>query len=132
MKLKTKYTYEDKKGQVYPVYLSKGGKAFIWRKSQKTGKDYRQYIPEIGKVINPSAYQKWKSSSANTGGFSYYYFLEWEQFSSSVITLLHGSTMYYGVLNTRKSGLSIIVTWGEPQPQMGWQHGKEDGKRRPF
>ena len=55
---KTKYTYEDKKGQVYPVYLSKGGKAFIWRKSQKTGKDYRQYIPEIGKIINPKAYQK--------------------------------------------------------------------------
>ena len=53
---KTKYTYEDKKGQVYPVYLSKGGKAFIWRKSQKTGKDYRQYIPEIGKIINPKAY----------------------------------------------------------------------------
>lgn len=54
---KTKYTYEDKKGQVYPVYLSKGGKAFVWRKSQKTGKDYRQYIPEIGKMINPKAYE---------------------------------------------------------------------------
>lgn len=54
---KTKYTYEDKKGQVYPVYLSKTGKAFVWRKSKKTGRDYRQYLPEIGKVINPSAYE---------------------------------------------------------------------------
>lgn len=54
---KTKYNYEDKKGQVYPVYLSKTGKAFIWRKSQKTGRDYRQYVPEIGKIINPKAYE---------------------------------------------------------------------------
>lgn len=54
---KTKYTYEDRKGKVYTVYLSKAGKAFIWRKSQKTGRDYRQYIPEIGKMINPSAYE---------------------------------------------------------------------------
>ena len=53
---KTEYTYQDKKGQVYPVYLSKAGKAFIWRKSQKTGRDYRQYVPEIGKIINPKAY----------------------------------------------------------------------------
>ena len=53
---KTKYTYQDKKGQIYPVYLSKTGKAFIWRKSQKTGRDYRQYVPEIGKIINPKAY----------------------------------------------------------------------------
>ena len=45
------------KGVVYPVYLSKGGKAFIWRKSKNTGKEYKMYRPEIGKRINPEAYK---------------------------------------------------------------------------
>lgn len=35
---KTQYTYKDSKGNVYPVYLSASGKAFIKRISQKTGK----------------------------------------------------------------------------------------------
>lgn len=53
----TKTQYNDTiKGVVYPVYLSKGGKAFIWRTS-KTGKEYKMYKPEIGKRINPQAYK---------------------------------------------------------------------------
>lgn len=52
----TKYQYVDSKGKVYQVLLSKTGKAFIWRTSQKTGKAYKQYLPEIGKQINPEAY----------------------------------------------------------------------------
>ena len=55
---KTRYTYTDSKGVVYPVYLSSTGKAFIKKVSKKTGKEYKQYVPEIGKQINPSAYQK--------------------------------------------------------------------------
>lgn len=55
---KTKYTYTDSKGNVYPVYLSSTGKAFIKKVSQKTGKEYKQYMPEIGKQINPSAYKE--------------------------------------------------------------------------
>lgn len=55
---KTQYTYTDSKGVVYPVWLSSTGKAFIKKVSKKTGKEYKQYIPEIGKQINPSAYQK--------------------------------------------------------------------------
>lgn len=54
---KTQYTYTDSKGVVYPVYLSSTGKAFIKKVSKKTGKEYRQYLPEIGKQINPKAYK---------------------------------------------------------------------------
>lgn len=54
---KTQYTFKDSKGNVYPVYLSASGKAFVKRVSQKTGKEYKQYVPEIGKQINPKAYK---------------------------------------------------------------------------
>jgi len=57
---KTQYTYTDNKGVVYPVYLSSTGKAFIKKVSKKTGKEYRQYVPEIGKQINPEAYKEKK------------------------------------------------------------------------
>lgn len=53
----TKYQYVDSKGKVYTVMLSSTGKAFIWKTSQKTGKAYKQYLPEIGKQINPEAYR---------------------------------------------------------------------------
>lgn len=56
--VKTKYTYTDSKGNVYPIYLSSTGKAFIKKVSKKTGKEYRQYLPEIGRQINPSAYKE--------------------------------------------------------------------------
>lgn len=55
---KTQYTYTDSKGNVYPVYLSSKGKAFIKKVSKKTGKEYKQYLPEIGKKINPEAYKE--------------------------------------------------------------------------
>ena len=55
---KTKYTYEDKKGKTYPIYLSKTGKAYIKVTSQKTGREYNRYLPEIGKMINPKAYEE--------------------------------------------------------------------------
>lgn len=55
---KTKFTYTDSKGKVYPVYLSSTGKAFIKKVSKKTGKEYKQYLPEVGKKINPKAYTK--------------------------------------------------------------------------
>ena len=55
---KTQYTYTDSKGNKYPVYLSASGKAFIKKVSKKTGKEYRQYLPEVGKQINPSAYKE--------------------------------------------------------------------------
>lgn len=54
---KTAYTFTDSKGNSYPIYLSSTGKAFIKKVSKNTGKEYRQYIPEIGKQINPEAYK---------------------------------------------------------------------------
>jgi len=56
----TEYKYVDSKGEVYIVMLSSTGKAFIWRTSKKTGKAYKQYLPEIGKQINPKAYKEEK------------------------------------------------------------------------
>ena len=55
---KTQYIYTDSKGNVYPVYLSSTGKAFIKKVSKKTGKEYKQYMPEIGRQINPDAYKE--------------------------------------------------------------------------
>lgn len=54
---KTEYVFKDSKGVSYPIYLSSGGKAYIIKVSKKTGKEYKCYIPEIGKRINPSAYK---------------------------------------------------------------------------
>ena len=48
---KTKYTFKAKDGKVYPIYLSKNGKAFIIRVSKKTGKEYKQYLPEVTKQL---------------------------------------------------------------------------------
>lgn len=56
--IKTKYTYTDSKGNVCSIYLSASGKAFIKKVSKKTGKEYKQYMPEIGKQINPKAYKE--------------------------------------------------------------------------
>jgi hypothetical protein len=51
MGVKTQYTYKAKDGKEYPIYLSKTGKAFIWRVSAKTGKQYKQYLPEVTKQL---------------------------------------------------------------------------------
>lgn len=50
---KTEYKYIDKNGVEYPVYLSSKGKAFIIKTSKKTGKQYRQYLPEVTKRLKP-------------------------------------------------------------------------------
>lgn len=44
---KTKYTFKAKDGKEYPIYVSNKGKAFIVKVSKKTGKEYRQYLPEV-------------------------------------------------------------------------------------
>lgn len=48
--IQTKYYYVVD-GKRYPIFLSNTGKAFIKRISKKTGKEYRQYLPEITKLI---------------------------------------------------------------------------------
>jgi hypothetical protein len=47
----TKYIYIDKNGEKYPIYMSTSGKCFIIRKSKKTGKEYKQYLPEVTKEL---------------------------------------------------------------------------------
>ena len=42
---KTEYTWE-KNGVKYPIYISSKGKAYIIRTSKKTGKEYKQYLPD--------------------------------------------------------------------------------------
>lgn len=54
---KTSYTFKDSKGNAYTIYLSSSGKAYIKKISKKSGKEYKQYVPEIGKQINPDAYK---------------------------------------------------------------------------
>ena len=43
---KTGYTWKDKDGNVYDIYISSKGACFIIRTSKKTGKEYRQYLPK--------------------------------------------------------------------------------------
>lgn len=47
----TKYTYKASDGNIYPIYMSSTGKCFIIRVSSKTGKQYKQYLPEITKQL---------------------------------------------------------------------------------
>ena len=43
---RTAQTYTTTKNETYPIYLSKNGRAYILRTSQKTGKEYKQYLGE--------------------------------------------------------------------------------------
>ena len=47
----TKYTYKASDGITYPIYMSSTGKCFIIRTSGKTGKPYKQYLPEVTKQL---------------------------------------------------------------------------------
>lgn len=47
----TPYTYVAADGTKYPIYISGNGKYFIIRKSAKTGKEYRQYLPKVQKQL---------------------------------------------------------------------------------
>lgn len=43
---KTKYTWEDKEGNKYPIYVTKKGACYVLRTSKKTGKEYKYYLPK--------------------------------------------------------------------------------------
>ena len=49
---KTKYTYKAKDGKEYPIYLSRNGKAFIVRVSKKSGREYKQYLPQVTEQLS--------------------------------------------------------------------------------
>lgn len=42
----TKYTWEDKESNKYPIYITKKGACYVIRTSKKTGKEYKQYLPK--------------------------------------------------------------------------------------
>ena len=43
---KTKFTWEDKEGNKYPIYITKRGACYIIKVSKKTNKEYKQYLPK--------------------------------------------------------------------------------------
>lgn len=42
----TKYTWEDKEGNKYPIFITKKGACYVVRVSKKTGKEYKYYLPK--------------------------------------------------------------------------------------
>lgn len=56
--IQTGYTWEDSKGNKYPIFISKKGACYI-KKISKTGKEYKQYLPkEIQETINKELKEK--------------------------------------------------------------------------
>ena len=51
--LVTKFFFEDSKGNKYPIIvMKKSGRCYVWKKSGKTGKLYKQYMkPEVSKAV---------------------------------------------------------------------------------
>ena len=43
---KTKFTWEDKEGNKYPIFITKKGACYILRVSKKTNKEYKYYLPK--------------------------------------------------------------------------------------
>ena len=55
--VKTKFTWKDSKGIVYPIFITSNGRCFINKVSSKTNKRYKYYLKEdlakeICKVLN--------------------------------------------------------------------------------
>ena len=43
---KTKYTWEDKEGNKYPIYITKKCAWYVIKVSKKTDKEYKYYLPK--------------------------------------------------------------------------------------
>lgn len=46
IQISTPFTWKDSKDNVYPVYMTSTGRAYILKMSAKTGKEYKSYLPE--------------------------------------------------------------------------------------
>ena len=42
----TQFTWQDKDGNIYPIYISKKGACYVIKVSKKTGKEYKYYLPK--------------------------------------------------------------------------------------
>ena len=59
---KTDYTWTDKKGNVYPIYITESGSCFTIRTSATTGKEYRSYLkPDVAQDICRKMGREYKS-----------------------------------------------------------------------
>lgn len=47
---KTKFTWEDKEGNKYPIFITKKGACYILKVSKKTNKEYKYYLPKETQV----------------------------------------------------------------------------------
>lgn len=49
----TSYLFQDSKGIDYPIIVNRtSGRCYVWKKSSKTGKMYKQYMkPEISRAV---------------------------------------------------------------------------------
>ena len=62
----TTYTWTDSKGNTYPIYLTKNGRAYVMRVSAKTGKEYRYYLSEeIARTICKEMGVEYKEMNTN-------------------------------------------------------------------
>lgn len=41
---KTRFTWQDSKGVLYPIYISQNGACYVLRVSKKTNKEYKSYL----------------------------------------------------------------------------------------
>ena len=42
----TQFTWQDKDGNTYPIYITKKGACYVIKVSKKTGKEYKYYLPK--------------------------------------------------------------------------------------
>lgn len=47
----TKYTWEDKEGKKYPIFITKNGACYINKVSKKSGKEYKYYLPKDAQSV---------------------------------------------------------------------------------
>lgn len=43
---KTRFTWQDKDGNIYPIYITKKCACYVIKVSKKTGKEYKYYLPK--------------------------------------------------------------------------------------
>lgn len=42
----TQFTWQDKDGNIYPIYITKKCACYVIKVSRKTGKEYKYYLPK--------------------------------------------------------------------------------------
>ena len=64
---KTKFAWKDSKGTEYPIYMGASGSCYVIKVSQKTGKEYKNYMkPEVSEQICKEMGVKYTSKSRGT------------------------------------------------------------------